>query len=95
MITLGAFGDFSVTGVLKDHPVNSHMTFEVILPTKHCLLMKSSSAVSESDRWENFRNNYIYLTLPQGSGPASVDDQLLDRISREAYAQSPQFKAEL
>lgn len=92
VITMGEFGDFSITGILKDHPVNSHMTFEVIAPYEALLAYQKTNHIDEPLPWENFRRNYIYLTLPEGGKPEAVND-FLETISGKAYASSTNFKA--
>jgi ABC-type antimicrobial peptide transport system permease subunit len=93
VITMGDYGDFSITGVLKDHPKNSHMYFEVIAPYEALIAYEKRVNLPITSSWTEFRDNYIYLLLPEGHDPDQVN-QFLKRIAKEPYRQSANFKAD-
>lgn len=89
-ISIGAFGDFQVTGILKDHPKNSHLYFEMIAPYEALLSYQRTHPAT--DVWKDFRNNYNYFVC---SDEAKVDQikNALNRTTAKQYTESKSFKA--
>jgi putative ABC transport system permease protein len=74
---------YSVTGIMKDIPVFSHMRFDLLtslatyeLPARHA---------PHDMRWESIWSNYVYVLLPEGSGTDALQARL-DRICSEENA---------
>lgn len=73
IISLKEYGDFEITGVLKDHPRNSHMQFEVIAPYETLLAWRKTHPQGYIENiWHNFHNNYIYFQLAEQAQPSDV-----------------------
>jgi len=94
IITLGGFGDFEVTGVLKDIPKYSHMQFEIVSPYIAWETYRKNSEQQETrSPWEEFRGNYVYMLLPEGHDTEALTDYLTS-VSREVYTGNEKFSAE-
>ena len=77
VLDMGELGEFTIKGILKDVPKNSHMWFEALLP--HQVFLKSAKnryEASNPNAWTEFYNNYIYLLLPENSNLASMNNTL-------------------
>ncbi|GAA4395604.1 ABC transporter permease [Nibrella viscosa] len=72
--------DYQVTGIMKDVPFFSHISFEALVS------LSTAEQLSRNDRnfgkWTNISLNYVYLLLPPTANVASVQAQL-DAIARE------------
>lgn len=66
-------GDFTVTGIMKD-PRQTHLFFE-ILTSYNTLVQQSHDSDLKTD-WTNFRNNYVYLMLKDGTNQKALTDAL-------------------
>ena len=91
VITMGNFGDFEVTGLLKDVPKNSHMQFEV-LASYQSIEKRAQNLISETKLWKEFRDSYVYLLLPQTS--TEETEKYLNKIAQEVYKNDEKFSAE-
>jgi len=89
VITLGNDGDFEITGILKDHPKNSHLQFEAIASYK-TLEAPGHAAI---DSWTDFRNSYVYMLLPEQHSTQGIENYL-GTIARTTYATEKDFKAQ-
>lgn len=62
-ITMGEYGDFEITGLLKDVPKNSHFQFEVLTSyqayEKHTLTL--------ADNQKDWRGDYIYVLFQENA----------------------------
>ncbi len=93
VIMMGEFGEFEISGLLKNHPRNSHMQFEVL--TSYQNLEKSSPfQINESteESWKEFRNSYVYMLLPDRADTKDVE-KYLNSIAQEAYKKEENFSA--
>jgi ABC-type antimicrobial peptide transport system permease subunit len=76
VITMGEWGDIEITGVLKDHPKNSHLQFEV-LASYETLLRQDTDRLADTRNIEDeFQYSYLYLLLPEQADPAGVENYL-------------------
>lgn len=75
---------FEIGAVMKDHPINSHLAFEVLVSYSSL----TESLASLTDQWINFNNQYLYLLL---SPQADVNNfkKSLDQISAATYTSMP------
>lgn len=96
VIDMGHLGEFTIKGVLKDVPKNSHMWFEVLV--SHQVFMdraRYETASNNPKAWTEFHNNYLYLLLPENSNIAALNS-ILEGISLQKYksvdAYDAQFK---
>lgn len=85
VIDLGDLGEFTVKGILKDVPKNSHMWFEALIP--HSVFISrdpGNVAATNPKAWTEFYNNYIYLLLPRESSIPTLNNNLA-AISEQKY----------
>jgi putative ABC transport system permease protein len=71
--------EYIVTGIIKDVPHLSHIRFDALISfaSAEATLGKTQDYFYN---WDNVWSNYVYLTLPEKSSPADVQ-QALDRLS--------------
>lgn len=82
VINMEPYGDFVVTGILKDLPKNSHMTFKA-------LASRATSPANESERqWKEFSDSYVYLLLSEHTTISDVE-RYLANIANEKYQGQP------
>jgi putative ABC transport system permease protein len=84
--------DFEITGVLKDHPKNSHMQFEV-LASYQTLLQQESASGKTINSWFDPTDSYVYLLLPPQHDIPAIENYI-NKVSAPIYAQSKDFKAQ-
>jgi putative ABC transport system permease protein len=72
-----------ITGLLKDHPQNSHLSFEILIS----LASIPESNLARSDRWNNYDFQYVYVLLKEGSAGDDLK-RYLDAVSADVYANS-------
>ncbi|MBT1710517.1 ABC transporter permease [Fulvivirgaceae bacterium PWU5] len=92
IITLKEYGDFEITGVLKDHPKNSHMQFEVITSYETLLAWQKVHPQPITDAWQDFRGNYIYFLLADHA-PSTDVEAYLQKATPSIYTQPDKFQA--
>lgn len=72
--------DYQVTGVMKDVPFFSHISFEALVS------LSTAGQLNRNDRdyekWTSTSSHYVYLLLSENADVASVQSQL-DAIARE------------
>ncbi|MBT1690158.1 ABC transporter permease [Dawidia soli] len=94
IITLKEYGEFEITGVLRDHPKNSHMQFEVITSYETLLAWQKIQPKSlVGDSWSYFHGNYIYFRLADQAQLADVG-HYLQKAAQSVYARPDQYRAE-
>lgn len=97
VVKLGEFGEFEVTGLLKNPPKNSHLQFEILAPYQALnIFERDQQAIITSNRWEELDNDYIYLLLPATSSadePGNIE-AFANRVAKEMYSKKDsEFKA--
>lgn len=83
--------DFEITGVLKDHPKNSHMQFEVL--ASYQTLLQGNASGQVINTWYDPTDSYVYLLLPQQHDISAIENYI-NKVSAPIYAQSKDFKAQ-
>lgn len=73
-----------VSGVMKDVPNNSHLTFEMLVS----LSTLPDNGLSESSRWTDYRNEFVYVMLNEG-GTREQLTAYLSTVEANVYAKSP------
>jgi ABC-type antimicrobial peptide transport system permease subunit len=91
VITMGDFGEFEVSGILKDHPRNSHLYFEMIAPYEALLSYQRTHPATQV--WKDFKGNYNYFLLSDEHEPAAVNDYL-KTVADNHYKHDNSFKAQ-
>jgi ABC-type antimicrobial peptide transport system permease subunit len=83
-VRMEPYGEFIITGILKDPPKNSHMEFEALASYSTLLTFNGNSFTESAESWRDFFNNYVYIRLPEKADPANVQ-HFLDQIANEIY----------
>ncbi|HZY82396.1 MAG TPA: ABC transporter permease [Cyclobacteriaceae bacterium] len=78
VITIEPYGDFAVTGILKDLPKNSHMTFKALASRT------ASMALESEQQWKDFANSYVYFLLSEHTSPSDVE-RYMAGVAEEKY----------
>jgi len=91
IISMPPFGDFEITGVLKDHPKNTHFHFEVLASYQTLLSLQREGKWKVENPWKEFRNSYVYLLLQDGIEPERLENFLAD-VSGETYGSEDDLK---
>jgi putative ABC transport system permease protein len=86
--------DYQVTGVMKDVPFFSHITFEALAS------FSTFDQVTKTDasylKWSNMWSNYVYVLLPENGNVAKVQAQLDAICKQENLAdENTQIRMEL
>ncbi len=72
--------DYQVTGLMKDAPFFSHISFEALVSLSTAEQLNKNN--NDFEKWTNMSSNYVYLRLPENADPASIQSQL-KTIARE------------
>jgi putative ABC transport system permease protein len=72
--------DYQVTGVMKDLPFFSHISFEALV--SFSTVEQRSKNDKRFEAWANMWSNYVYLLLPENADMASIQSQL-DAIAKQ------------
>lgn len=95
VIKLEKYGEFEVTGLLKNLPKNSHLQFEILVPFQALeMFERKQGFVSSERRWADL-NMYTYLLMPKGF---SEDDlkgitTFANITAKDVYTNESDFKA--
>lgn len=79
--------DFTVTGVMRNIPANSHMRPDMIIS----LLTRNALYPNSLDEWEMHENQYTYIRLHEYASPAGLEAQLpafLERHKSGRFSES-------
>lgn len=80
-----ADGDlFQIGAVMKDHPKNSHLAFEVLVSFATLPPVQASY----NDQWTTYKREYIYVLLSE-QGDEEDLQKYLNKIAADTYAQLP------
>jgi putative ABC transport system permease protein len=63
---------YEISGLLKDHPKNSHLSFEMLI--SYSTLPATKLAVN--DQWINYQDHYIYVLLREGKSSRDLENFL-------------------
>jgi putative ABC transport system permease protein len=88
-LSVSGYGDFIVTGVLKEFESKTHFEFEMLgstmaLPAIEKTRDRRIVYETSLDNWNNYFTNYIYIKLKEGQSTKEVE-QALAEISRKQY----------
>lgn len=73
-----------IAAVMKDHPINSHLKFEILV--SHTTLAPTQASLS--DQWMYFDFEYLYVLLTENGSEASLQEYL-NNVAADTYAQLP------
>jgi ABC-type antimicrobial peptide transport system permease subunit len=74
--------NYTVTGVMEDAPMNSHLRFDALASFVTIDTHNLSNLDKNWLKWDNIWGTYVYLLLPQNTDPKSLNTSLA-RISAE------------
>ena len=74
-------GDYTVSGVLADPPLNSHLQFDFLMPMDNYIHHGWGGAVKKNGDWNGFQV-VTYLTLDEQATPAEVTPKLNALIAK-------------
>ncbi len=72
---------FMITGLMKDHPKNSHLSFEAL--ASYSTL--AAPVYNHESRWVDYANEYVYVLLHERA-PAADLQQYLAGVQAQEYA---------
>lgn len=85
-LTISGYGEFQVTGVLKEFPGKTHFEFEVLGSTAALPLLEKEKKIRASvDDWNNYYTGYVYFKLKEGRQVSEVEKALAE-MSKKYYA---------
>lgn len=90
IISMEPFGDFEITGILKDPPKNTHLNFEIVASRATFESLQRDGRMPDNS-WREFRNSYVYLLLPDNGSPEKIETFLSD-IATDVFAREHDFK---
>lgn len=79
---------FEVTGILKDHPKNSHLHFDAIFSFPSS---GNPARDIQPGKWQDFLGSYQYVFLPDKSSRTAVE-RFLKKLAGDYYADDPTLK---
>jgi len=84
-LSIMGYGEFTVTGVLKEFASKTHFQFEVLSSTAALPIFEKEGMVSPSlDNWNNYNGNYVYFKLKEGKSISEVENALRE-INKKYY----------
>jgi putative ABC transport system permease protein len=84
-VTVTGYGEFMVTGVLKEFPSKTHFEFEMLASMHALPLFEKQGIVSASlDNWNNYYGNYVYFKLREGKNIHDAEHALAE-INKKYY----------
>ncbi|WP_026967184.1 ABC transporter permease [Algoriphagus terrigena] len=84
VLTIPPYGEMTVTGVLKDVPKNSHLTFGALASYSTLLSAGQQNQQLSEASWTNFTDSYVYFLLPEGSSSDAVEN-FLSQLAKDRY----------
>jgi len=88
-INIANQADFTVVGVFRDLPENTHMAFEIVVSIDIVPLMMGANAL---ERWGN-NSYYTYIRLASGFDPDNLEAKFVDFIIRHRGEDAPENTA--
>lgn len=96
VIKMGTFGEFEVTGILKNLPKNSHMQFDILAPYALFESIQQTQPISASvNPWTVLESSYIYLMVPEKNAETEPDhvEAFMDQVAKDVYTKDMEFKS--
>ncbi|HTF17287.1 MAG TPA: ABC transporter permease [Chryseolinea sp.] len=86
------WGNFVITGVIKNTGDPSHLKFDVLVSSASLPLLTADKKVNDlSGNWENVYECFTYVLLTEGKSGNDLDNAL-DDLTKRQYAQLEFFK---
>lgn len=84
-VEINGYGNFKITGVLKEFEGKTHLEFEVLASMNALPALEKQNIMSPSlDSWTNYYAGYIYIKLHKGKREKDVNEALA-AISKKNY----------
>lgn len=80
-IEIGDKGVYTVTGVIKDTPAKSHITFDLIGSASTITILEKENIIQYNKvvgEWGNPYATYVYILLEEGVNPEIINNNLLE-----------------
>lgn len=85
-LSLGGYGEYTVTGVLKEFASKTHFDFQVLGSTTALPALEKAGLISATtEDWNNYYGSYVYFKLKEGRSVEEVEEALAT-ISKKYYA---------
>ncbi len=90
-LVVGDLGPFKVTGVLKEIPGKTHVSFEALASYSTVASFEKQGKLSESlNDWDKLSSAWIYFKFGSGTSPENLQDEL-DRWADENYDEDSEY----
>jgi putative ABC transport system permease protein len=85
-MSVSGYGEFTVTGVLKNFPGKTHFEFELLASSTAIPIWEKDGIIGSCiGNWNNYYGNYIYFKLKEGHTPDEVAE-VLPAIVKKNYS---------
>jgi putative ABC transport system permease protein len=85
-LTINGYGEFVVTGVLKEIANKTHFEFEALGSSTAIPAFEQQHIVGDvQSNWNDYYSTYVYFKLKKGKDPKEVEDALA-KLSKDKYA---------
>lgn len=85
-VTVSGYGEFTITGVLKEFPSKTHLEFQMLGSMNALPGLEAQNIIGGSiDNWNNYYSNYIYFKLKAGKDISEVEKALAS-AAKKHYA---------
>lgn len=74
-------GSYEITGVLKDPPINTHLSFETLVSYSTLSIENQNGAINYENPFQ-YGLEFVYFTLRKGSGAEKLESYL-NQVSKE------------
>jgi putative ABC transport system permease protein len=92
-VVIEPYGDFVVTGVLKDVPKNSHISFRSLASYSTLIALNGPTFMEQEEGWQKFTNSYVYFVISEKSDAADVQGYL-NKVAKDKYRTPTEYLAE-
>ena len=87
VIKIGDESGITVTGVMRNVPPNSHLSFRALVSLKTVFKLNPEHAKKQMENWSGGNINYTYLLLQQNCNVFNLEKKLTAHIAKQAEEQ--------
>lgn len=85
-IAISGYGDFTITGILKQFPGKTHFQFQILASSAAQPIWEKDGIIGSSlNNWNNYYANYTYIKVKKGHSADEVE-QVLPSIVKKNYS---------
>ena len=85
-MSIGGYGEFTVTGVLKKFPGKTHFEFQALASSTAIPIWEKDGIIGSTiGNWNNYYGSYVYFKLKEGHTPDEVAE-VLPAIVKKYYS---------